>query len=481
MFPKRDETKPKFKFRRTPPPNYQDRSVKLKLFALVAMLIGILWIAERWSQPGSWDWFWRLETQQEDVKNRLEPKLSRTAHDEPGTIVQTSKPVEEPIVEKPEATEPDAAELAWRQGWKDIYGQLDPTERTLLFEILAQARGEHTLGPAALDQASKLVVKLNENWNAYGESAFQSLAELKPDDRDAWQKVLREVNERWSVSTRPPLEAAAQGVPLQDEQLKAAQAFQKSLDRLALNLIKDDTPLRPNESDIWFRLMTQAQHSSADELAKQSLKGITYLQMFKQSSHYRGDPIRIRGIVRGGWKATAVHNPWNLKDYYVLWIHPQGGPNSPIVVHLPELPAGFPKVNERAQDGSLTKLHEDVVVDAYFFKRQAYLGLDGTYTAPLLIAKTVSWIPENSPDARSAARNLEYSWPVILTMVASALAISLFFVGFMYWRLREQEQHSPHEKMIAAADMSQLQGVELTPSVEEGLKQLEQDYVPRGK
>lgn len=209
MLSKRDP-KPKFKFRRTPPPNYQHRSTKMKVFGMVALVMAVLWIAERSRHPDNWKWFWRLESTTEDVKSRLEPRLSRTAHDEPGTIVQTSKKsVDEPAEEMPEDQDPEPTELAWRQGWKEIYGQLDPTERTLLFEILAQARGEHTLGPAALDQASKLVLKLNEQWNAYGESAFQSLAELKPDDRDAWQKILREMNDRWSQQTRPPLEAAA--------------------------------------------------------------------------------------------------------------------------------------------------------------------------------------------------------------------------------------------------------------------------------
>ncbi|WP_425617661.1 hypothetical protein NA78x_001344 [Anatilimnocola sp. NA78] len=455
----------------------------MRIFGIVALLMGVLWIAERASKPNSWNWFWRLETQVEDVKSRLEPKLSRTAHDEPGTIVQTSKPAqgsdEEPAEELPEEVQPEPSELAWRQGWKEIYSQLDPTERTLLFEILAQGRGEHTLGPASLEQASKLVLKLNEQWNAYGEAAFQSLAELKPDDRDAWQKILREVNDRWSQQTRPPLEAAAQGASLQGEQLAGIHLFQKSLDRLAMNLIKDDTPLRPDESDIWFRLMTQAQHTPDGDLRKQAATDMTYVQLFKQSSHYRGDVVQMRGIVRGAWKATAVHNPWGVKDYYVLWIHPLDGPNAPIIVHLQELPEGFPKIKERSADGTLTKLHEDVVVTGFFFKRQAYLGLDGTYTAPLMIAKTVDWKQELSSDARSAARQWEVTLPGFLWIVAGTLAVTMLVMGFIYWRVREQEKYSLHDEDVATADMSKLGDVQLTPTVEEGLKQLEQDFVRR--
>ena len=87
----------------------------------------------------------------------------------------------EPVEAVEEEAAPDPAELAWRQGWKETYGLLDSTERTLLFEIAAQGRGEHKLGPGALKLANELVLKLDDNWKAYAEAAFQSLAELKPD------------------------------------------------------------------------------------------------------------------------------------------------------------------------------------------------------------------------------------------------------------------------------------------------------------
>jgi hypothetical protein len=476
--PKADQ--PKFKFRRTPPPDYQSRSTKMKIFGLLALLMGVLWAAERARDPQSWDWFWRLEQRPEQVRNRLDPKPSRTAHDAPGTIVQTS--AESPAAAdgetegEEEDKNVDPTELAWRQGWKENYSLLDPTERTLLFEILAQGRGEHKLGPTSLEAANKLVLKLNDNWNSYGMAAYQSLAELKPDERESWEKILREVNERWSQKTRPALEAAAHGVQVPPEQLPGLEYFQQTLDQLALNLVKDDSPLRPDEGDMWFRLMNRAAHTPEEELSKASLHGITYLQMFKQSSHYRGDPIHIRGIVRGAWKTPAVNNPWGLQDYYVLWIHPDGGPNSPIVVHVRSLPAGFPEVKERGDDGKWQKLHEDVTVDGYFFKRQAYLGLDGTYAAPLLLAKSVNW----QPRVAALDRNPGWEWNVsnILWVVAATLSITLVAVGMIYWRMREQERYSVNDEAVARADMSALKDVELTPTVEEGLRNLEKTYQP---
>ncbi len=473
MFPKRKKAA-KFKFRRTPPPNYSQRSTKIKVFALVAAAILILAIAERSRDPKSWEWFWRTPQHSEQLKHRLQPKTNRATQDPPGTIVQTSNQApEEPTEEKPEAAPPTPDELAWRQGWKEIYPLLDPTERTLLFEILAQGRGVHQLDAAALDQAGKLILELDENWNAYGESAFQSLTELKADERATWEKILRATNERWTIESRPALEAAAQGAVLQGEQLAGLNRYQHMLDRLTLNLVKDDTALRPDEKDIWFRLMKHVKEQSPAELQRQQVLGVSYLQMFKQSPHYRGDVVSFRGLVRGGWRAQTVNNPWGMTHYYSLWIHPHEGPNAPVIVHLHTLPEGFPVIKERGQDGKWTELHQDVTVTGYFFKRQAYLGADGTYTAPLLLANTVEWDPATSSEARAKSR-FEMTLPRFLWIAAATLAASMLAGGLIYWRIREQEQYSLHDEDIAQADMSKLNGVQLTPSVAEGLKQLEQ-------
>lgn len=475
MFPNRKAAKGKKSiFRRTPPPNYQNRSTKVKVFAAVAVVIALLAIWEKSRDPKFFENLFRMPERSEKLKSRLEPKPSRTAFDPPGTIVQTSSnTAPDPSEAIEEDTQPGPAELAWRTGWKDIYVLLDATERTLLFEITAQGRGEHTLSAGALKLANELVLKLDDNWKAYAETAFQSLAELKPDERSSWEGILRSSNERWSERVRPALEAAAQGVVVTGEQLTALNDYQATLDLLNLALIRDDSPLRPDENDIWFRLMLKAQHTPLADLQKQALPNVTYVQVYKQTKTYRGDVVSFRGILRRAWKTPAVNNPWGLKEYYVLWIHPLEGPNAPVIIHLQTLPEGFPKIEERPRDGKDVVYHEDITITGYFFKRQAYAGADGTYTAPLLIGNAFEW-NFTKEDAKTAAR-FEMTLPRFLWIAAGTFAASLLIFGVIYWRVREQDRHSLFEDDIAQADMSALKGVELTPSVHESLKQLEQD------
>ena len=70
----------------------------------------------------------------------------------------------------------------------------------------------------------------------------------------------------------------------------------------------------------------------------------------------------------------------------------------------------------------MTKMHEDVALTGYFFKRGAYRGQDGTYTAPLILANTFEWQPTPGPEEtekRGAG----------LMGEAFIIAIALFLIG----------------------------------------------------
>ena len=299
MFPQRDSAKTKKSIlRRTPPPNYQQRSTKMRVFAAVAVVIVLLAAWERSRDPKFWDSLWRTPQQEPQVKSRLDPKPSRTAADPPGTIVQTSTTAEEPGEELEEDKQPDPAELAWRQGWKDAYLLLDPTERTLLFEITAQGRGEHTLGPGALKLANELVLKLDDNWKEYAEAAFQSLADLKPEERSSWEGILRSTNERWSQQARPALEAAGARCVRQRRAIDRAESLSANARSAQPQSNSRRLAARPDENDIWFRLMLKAQHTPAEELHKQIVPNVTYVQVHKQTKTYRGDVVSFRGMMQ---------------------------------------------------------------------------------------------------------------------------------------------------------------------------------------
>ena len=461
-----------------PPPDYTRRSVKWRIFVLVASLMVVLAIAERARDKNTWNWLWQLDqratTEDAAVTNRLEPE--RTVGDaEPlGTFVAKSD-------SKVEASPPEAEasfeprERAWSQGWNDVYQMLEPQERTLVFQWLHYAREGQALPGLQREAAAALLSKLDTLWKDYQAAAFQSIVNLSEADQKLWTDVLRHVNQRWSGEVHAALQAKLDG-PINSEQEQALAEWQRTLDEVNLQLVQDDRVFVPSDKEILFRLLGRARQSPSRDLRKQSVGRVSYLQLFKQPKQYRGKAVTVFGTAKLAYHVEAPPNHLGISGYYVYWIHPNDGPNSPVVVYALETPVGFPEIKDRDKDGGVTPLHEQVEVTGYFLKRWAYRGKDGTYTAPLILARVPLWDAEQSKLAHAAGRtNLQTS--EILTAISIALGLSLAAFGLIYWYVRRRDRiiRQPENPQEEAAAINALQNIELRPSTSEALQQLSRE------
>jgi hypothetical protein len=376
-------------FARRPPPDYTQRSVKLKLFLCAAAIMVVLAIAERFWNKQTREWISNIDHAAPGDKftSRLDSAV-RTASDPAGTFVAAA---ESNSVES-RTTAVDPAQRAWDQGWKDVHARLSGDERSLLFEMLHAAMARRALAADRTEAAAQLIEHATRLWDDYQAAAFQSVADLKGDDQAKWIDVLRKVNERFHSSVVPALKALIDGRTPTEAEETALKQLQTTLVALAKSEIQDDTVVfRPAERDIWFYELGRIHDADADQLHKSSLGHMTYLQLAKQPADYRGDVVTIRGTVRMAYRVPAPSNDLGLKEYCVYWIHPAGGPDSPIVVYALGTPPGFPRLAERRDGRSTATLHEDVEVTGVFFKRCAYPGKGGVFTAPLLLANTPDW------------------------------------------------------------------------------------------
>jgi hypothetical protein len=271
---------------------------------------------------------------------------------------------------------------------------------------------------------------------------------------------------------RPSLAAIIDGrTPSENEEILLA-GFQRTLDELHLARIEDDTLfLRPAEREIWLRLQGLARDTDPAELRRQSAGQVSYLQLFKQPNEYRGRPVTIRGTAMYAYRVSVGENYLGVKEHFVFWINPDGGPTSPIVVYAIDVPPGFPAI-EANRDGDMTRLHEDLVVTGYFLKRGAYLGKDGTYTAPLVIANVPEWNRREVTLADTARFSFGPAW--LVPTIIAALVISALLFALVWWRLKraEAESHAiaagPHDRQIS------FDHVTIGASTEEALRAMEQ-------
>src|SRR4051794_11489811 len=134
--------KSRFAPARRPPPDYTQRSVKLKLFLFVAAIMVVLAAVERLRDKQTWQWLAKID--RHDPRDTFTSRLDasgRTVNDPAGTFVSAAKTISN---ESPAAAI-DPVDRAWDQGWKDVHTRLASDDRSLLFETVHAAVARRAL------------------------------------------------------------------------------------------------------------------------------------------------------------------------------------------------------------------------------------------------------------------------------------------------------------------------------------------------
>ena len=184
-----------------------------------------------------------------------------------------------------------------------------------------------------------------------------------------------------------------------------------------LDAIRDDAPSSRDEQAVSLRLLDILRRSDRDALRKASLGPVTYAQLFRQPSQYRGRIVAISGIVRRVNPIELFPNEFGIKQYYQAWLWPTDNPSSPMVVYCLELPDGFPTGMELAEQAEVT---------GFFFKRWAYQAQDTLRTAPTLLARSLQW--QKRP---VMASERAHDWTIPLVFGGSIL-LALLTTWYVY-------------------------------------------------
>jgi hypothetical protein len=458
---------------RRPPTDYTQRNVKLKLFVFIAGLMLVLAVIERARDEKTWQWLWKLDQMSAEnepaFNNRIEAERLRTADDPAGTFVASADANESEANETDTAANDatlDPVRRAWEQGWKDVFERLEPDQRMLLFDMLHAGLTRAALDPEKAEPATDLLESIARLWADYQTAAFQSVVKLEGDDQQLWVDVLKQVNGRFNDDLQPAMQGVIDGrTPTESDERTLAE-FQATLIGLTRGRIQDDTVFRPAEREIWFYELDRVRDAAPEALAKQSMGTVAYLQLSKQPNDYRGQVVTIEGTVKLGYRVQAPANYLGIEQYYVLWVHSDGGPNAPIVIYALDIPPGFPAIKDKDVDRGTTRLHEDVVVTGVFFKRWAYPGKDHTYAAPLIVAKSPKWI--ESP-AVVAADRFPTSAAGIGAIVGGALLVALLICLALF----RNPRRPAHAMEPRPAELAALRDVPVPPTTDDALRELE--------
>lgn len=224
--------------------------------------------------------------------------------------------------------------------------------------------------------------------------------------------------------------------------------------------VRDDTPVfRPAEQAEWFAAVAKVQAAEPIKATR-----VAYLQLYHQPAEYRGQFVTVKGTARLAYRVPALENELGVKEYFVYWIHPAGGPDSPLLVYALSAPPGFPIAAGPPQEGQQPrKMYEDVEVTGVFFKRAAYAAQGGTFTAPLIIAASPAWLRTDDAPARLPLSPAELAIAVLV-----ALVFALCLTAVLWKRSRRPRGGLP------AGGFPDLGALVLGPTPRERLKELEQ-------
>lgn len=269
-------------------------------------------------------------------------------------------------------------------------------------------------------------------------------------------------NWRWLAWDAPAIEAPPPADPSVDkatEPLAEQGRFFPGVSEAELREIKDDTVFRDAERDAWFHLLGILARTDPSRLAAGSLGRVGYLQLDQQSREYRGRLVTLGGVVRQAKRVSAPANEEGVAEYYQLWLQPDRASSALVVIYCLELPQGFPLG---------TGLDAAASTTGFFFKRWAYPSQGGITTAPLVLARTVTW--KAPPPADSRAEEPRPLAVELLSAVAGALLLALAVLGFLLWRGRKRPPVAqPNEHRVATAlALLERQSQDSTPATARG-------------
>lgn len=426
--------------RRKPPPNYFSRSTQVRVLVMVFSLMLVIMLMIEARKPENWKWIWALtktplpsETSSDEIDTRLHAEPV-DANDPPGTVYANDRatptsPSATTIVEQ--VAQVDDAEQARerirRDGWRLILKRLDRHQRRALSQVLRHSRGGTALANEDRDLWGELYDNLDEQWQTYLTKANDAILvsgdELPADQKTMLLHTLREVEVEWTGLLSRALRAELEDRPWTELERDALSDLQTTLDGLAMAEIRDDMVWRPQEQTAWFRSFEKLQALSERDLQTQSLGQVGFVQLFRQTNEYRGQLVTISGTAEMAYEVTAPKNDLGIERYFVFWMRPADGSDSPIVAYTLELPEGFPIVNK-----DHTRMNEKLTLTGYFFKRWAYGATDGIRTAPLILTKRPTWEP--APPILSRER------PSLSMVLIVLLAIALLAIRIALWVYR---------------------------------------------
>lgn len=451
--------------------NYRSRSVRIRLFVLVTLFMLVLVMMDEARKPRNWAWmgFDSPASQTEKSGEEIDTRLAPSERNPEATLIEETH-----VDSQDWLSEAGDEDLLMQELWETIYAELNADQRSFLFEMLRRGRIQKLSDSATQARWTDLTLVLRSLAENYLEGVGRTLQSLDPihTDIDGWTLAVQEVRTQWNKETIPAIERLIDPGELTLQDYMVLQANQAILDSIAMSLVEDNrvnSPIR--EREFRYRLIDKLESLKAAEL--QQGQQVSFLELFKQPDAYRGQLVSVKGRVKAVRWQAAAENPYELDGYYVLWMIPTRGADSPIAVYCLNPPAALPLSADGNLEKSIEGLDELVDVTGYFVKKIAYHAQDGLRLAPMILTREARWESSSKP-ANDDSDIADSRWfgPIML--------LAVFGGGMVAWYIYRMTKWQPRTLLRAQADGEQriasrlrlIDDEEVLPSVHDRLGEI---------
>jgi len=449
------------------PPNYHARSVKVRLLVLVFAVMVVLTVMYEAGKAKNWAWMWggEVPTEQVDKTDYQVNNLTKSPAAVP-TLPVGVVALDVDTTKFDEVADPYQRNL--RTEWVKIWEKLSFAEQKLLYQVLRYDRGGAEVALRELDGISLINAKVVKHWDEFlstARSSLQKSEQIPEAERVLWTSVLDRLDATWN-SQKNALEALANDEELTSGQHQSLLDLQHTLDIISLTRVTDGIePRSVKDQEAWYRLFEKLQNRPYDELSKESLGYVSYVELTGQPEAYRGKVLTVRGEAVEGYRVSAPENMLGVDHFNVIWVRPATGENAPLVIYTLTLPEGFPELVDRSE-GATTLENEPLEITGYFFKRWVYNGRVGVRDAPLILASEPKWTPR----PRLMPTRISPFYFFLGAIGCAVIAVALAFGAYRYGHYRTKSVAFSPEEVVD--NLGKIDDSEVAPTVAEQLKQI---------
>lgn len=230
---------------------------------------------------------------------------------------------------------------------------------------------------------------------------------LRPEDRDALAR------DDFVIKIPEPDE---------DKEIERRKGYFPGVDADLLAFVRDKTLFSNEDNPSSQNLLDVLNRTDEQELRNASKNDVTYAQLFRQPSHYRGRLVTVSGRVIRVTRMQLPKNKYGLTHNYEVVLYPNVRPRSPILLYCLNLPKDFPTGNELSEKAEAT---------GFFFKNCVYPWEDKFFVVPTILSKTLHW-RKPPPPVKESSSEVQ----MILLGVGIAALLALAMAWFVYARTK---------------------------------------------